>query len=163
MRRRHPVFLAARVLTGLITVTPVNHDELDRFIEAKAAEDESAALRDLADPAARESRGLSDPSVGPAGIEGFEDEGVPFRAGRFNALSGAFIARLGANESLAKHLIARGYSEARGAIRLQRAGFAAKLTAAVAHRYAPDAHASAAASTRSGSFGQTSCAESPPK
>jgi hypothetical protein len=43
MRPRHPAFLAARVLTGLITVTPVNHDDLDRFIEAKAAEEEAKA------------------------------------------------------------------------------------------------------------------------
>jgi hypothetical protein len=42
MRRRHPAFLAARVLTGLITVTPVNHDELARYLEAKAAEEAEA-------------------------------------------------------------------------------------------------------------------------
>jgi hypothetical protein len=41
MRPRHPAFLAARVLTGLITVTPVNHDDLDRYLEAKAAEEEA--------------------------------------------------------------------------------------------------------------------------
>jgi hypothetical protein len=43
MRPRHPAFLAARVLTGLITVTPVNHDALDRYLEAKAAEEEAKA------------------------------------------------------------------------------------------------------------------------
>jgi hypothetical protein len=60
MRRRHPAFLAARVLTGLITVTPVNHDDLDDFIEAKAAEEEAKTqasrsgdgLRTLGDQAA---------------------------------------------------------------------------------------------------------------
>jgi hypothetical protein len=81
MRPRHPAFLAARVLTGLITVTPVNHDDLDRFIEAKAAEDdESAALSDLTDSAAAHARSLGDGGMSPAGPQGFEDKGVPFPA-----------------------------------------------------------------------------------
>jgi hypothetical protein len=74
MRSRHPIRLIARLACSFVEVFPVDYETLDAYI------DELAALSDLADPAVAHAHRFSDSPLSPAGLQGFEDQGVSFLA-----------------------------------------------------------------------------------